>query len=428
MRVLILGSGAREHALFWKCLQSPQVEMVYAAPGNGGTQALNASVEVTPTDPSAVLRAVNELGIDLTVIGPDDAVAAGVADRLEAERKVVFGPTAAAGRIESSKAFAKEIMAAAGVPTARFELFSNPEKARVHAREMGTGLVVKADGLALGKGVLVCDTVEETVAAIDKIMVQRAFGEAGASVILEERMTGREVSLMCFCDGEVAKPMVPARDYKRVGEGDTGLNTGGMGVYSPPQDCGPQLVSDIVRTCAQPVLDELKRRGTPYRGCLYVQVMLTPDGPRVVEYNARFGDPEAQVVMPRLKTDIVDLFMACTRGGMGSWEPEWTGEATVGVVIASGGYPGHYEKFKRISGLPALDPGVIPFHAGTAYQRGEFFTTGGRVMTIVASGPDRAEARRRVYANVDRISFDGSFYRRDIAEVALGAAGSAREK
>ena len=427
MRVLVLGSGGREHALFWKCLQSPQVKMVYAGPGNGGTQVLKASIDLAPTDPSAVLRTVNELGIDLTVIGPDDAVAAGVADALEAAGKAVFGPTAAAGRVESSKAFAKEIMAAASVPTARFELFTDAVKARDYARTQATGLVVKADGLALGKGVIVCETVEDTVAAIDKVMVEKAFGEAGATVILEERMSGPEVSLLCFCDGEVAKPMVPARDYKRVGDGNTGPNTGGMGVYSPPADFGPEMVEEVVRTCAQPVVDELKRRGTPYRGCLYVGLMLTPTGPRVVEYNARFGDPEAQVVLPRLKTDIVDLFMACTRSGLSSWEPEWSNDATVGVVMASGGYPGPYEKFRRINGLSTLDPGIIPFHAGTAYQRGEFFTTGGRVLTIVGTGPDVREARRRVYSNLDRISFDGSFYRRDIAEIAAGSS-AAKEK
>ncbi|HEV1997473.1 MAG TPA: phosphoribosylglycinamide synthetase C domain-containing protein, partial [Candidatus Dormibacteraeota bacterium] len=254
-----------------------------------------------------------------------------------------------------------------------------------------------------------------------------AFGDAGTSVILEERMWGPEVSLMCFCDGEVAKPMVPARDYKRVGDGDTGPNTGGMGAYSPPLDCDQAMVDDIVRTCAQPVLDELRQRGTPYRGCLYVQVMLTPEGPRVVEYNARFGDPEAQVVLPRLKTDIVDMFMACTRAGLSSWQPEWTEGATVGVVVASGGYPGAYEQFRRVDGLSTLDPGIIPFHAGTAYQRGEFFTTGGRVLTVVGTGDDVREARRRVYANLDRISFEGSFYRRDIAEAAAGDAVAARE-
>ena len=422
MRVLILGSGGREHALFRQCLQSPDVEMVYAGPGNGGTAALNANVDLVPTDSSTVLRAVSELGIDLTVIGPDDAVAAGVADALEAAGKTVFGPTAAAGKVESSKAFAKEVMAAAGIPTARFQLFEAAEAARDYARAQGTGLVVKADGLALGKGVIVCDTVEDTVAAIDLVMVRKAFGEAGSRLILEERMAGPEVSLMCFCDGEVAKPMVPARDYKRVGEGDTGLNTGGMGVYSPPSDCPPSLVDEIVRSCAQPLLDELRERGTPYRGCLYVQVMLTADGPRVVEYNARFGDPEAQVVLPRLTTDFVELMMACTRGGLGSWEPEWKETATVGVVVASGGYPGDYRKGRRIDGLTRLDAGVMVFHAGTRYEGGQFSTSGGRVMSVVAEGADVAEARNRAYQNVQRISFEGSFYRRDIAAAEVAAA------
>lgn len=396
--------------------------MVYAGPGNGGTGVLNANVDLAPTDPAAVLRAISELKIDLTVIGPDDAVAAGVADALEAAGKAVFGPTAAAGRVESSKAFAKEVMGAAGIPTARFELFEDAAAARDYALAQGTGLVVKADGLALGKGVIVCDTVEETLEAIDLVMVRKAFGAAGSRLILEECMTGPEVSLMCFCDGEVAKPMVPARDYKRVGDGDTGPNTGGMGVYSPPSDCPPEAVQEIVRTCAQPLLEELRERGTPYRGCLYVQVMLTAAGPRVVEYNARFGDPEAQVVLPLLKTDFVDLLMACTRGGLGSWEPDWKAAATVGVVLASGGYPGEYTRGQRIHGLASLDPGVIVFHAGTRYEEGHFYSNGGRVLAVVAEGDDVPAARHRAYANIQRLSFDGSFYRRDIAAVEVAAA------
>ncbi|MEA2684511.1 MAG: phosphoribosylamine---glycine ligase [Chloroflexota bacterium] len=427
MKVLVLGSGGREHALFWKCLQSPQVETVYAAPGNGATSVLNVSVDLRPTDPAAVLRAVEKLGIDLTVIGPDDAVAAGVANVLGAAGKAVFGPTAEAGRVESSKAFAKEVMAAAGIPTPGFAVFDDAAAAREHARASGTGLVVKADGLALGKGVLVCDTVEETEAAIGTVMEARAFGDAGARVILEERVSGPEVSLMCFCDGEVARPMVPARDYKRVGDGDTGPNTGGMGVYSPPSDFGPGMVDQVVRTCAQPLLDELKRRGTPYSGCLYVQVMLTDAGPQVIEYNARFGDPEAQVVLPRLETDLVDLMMACTRGGLAHWEPKWSPDATVGVVLASGGYPGKYATDRRIEGLSRLDPGVIPFHAGTRYAHGGFYTGGGRVLTLVARGADVVEARAKVYENLERVSFDGSFYRRDIAAMEVHAAGAATE-
>ncbi|MHB8509906.1 MAG: phosphoribosylamine--glycine ligase [Candidatus Dormibacteria bacterium] len=419
MKVLVLGSGAREHALFWKCLHSDEVEMVYAAPGNGGTQALNASLDLRPTDPAAVLRAVVELGIDLTIIGPDDAVAAGVADALEGAGQMVFGPTAAAGRLESSKAFAKDVMRAAGVPTATFEVFTDSALARDYARAEGTGLVVKADGLALGKGVIVCDTLEETLRAIDQVMVERAFGDAGASVLLEERMLGPELSLMCFCDGELATPMMPARDFKRAADGDLGPNTGGMGAYSAPGDASEELVAQVVRECAQPVLGELLRRGTPYRGCLYVQVMLTARGPRVIEYNARFGDPEAQVVLPRLRTDMVQLMLACTRGGLAAWTPEWDSRHRVGVVVASGGYPGRYATGKRIEGLLSLDHGVLPFHAGTRYEGGTFQTTGGRVVTIVAAGETVAEARALAYSNVARVTFEGSYYRHDIAAMEV---------
>jgi phosphoribosylamine--glycine ligase len=424
---LVLGAGAREHALFWSCLQSPEVTMVYAAPGNGATAALNASVRLDPKDPAAVLRAVGELEIDLTVIGPDDVVAAGVADALEAAGKQVFGPTAAAGRVESSKAFAKELMAAAGVPTGHAEVFADAAAARDYARAQGTGLVVKADGLALGKGVLVCDDADATLAAVDRMMVERAFGEAGTRVLLEERLSGPELSLMCLCDGTIAVPLAPARDYKRAGEGDTGPNTGGMGACSPPSDAGPETVARIVRECAEPLLAELARRGTPYRGCLYVQVMLTADGPKVVEYNARFGDPEAQVVLPRLRTDLVNLMLACIRNhpgdhgrrgsreGLGAWSLDWDPRPRVGVVLASGGYPGKYETGKPIGGLVSLDPGVLPFHAGTRYESGAYYTSGGRVLTLVAPGETVAEAREVAQRNAARVSFEGSFHRRDIA-------------
>jgi phosphoribosylamine--glycine ligase len=415
VRVLVLGSGAREHALFWKCLHSADVEMVYGAPGNGGMEALNATVALSPTDPAAVVRAVTELQVDLTIIGPDDAVAAGVADALEAAGKRVFGPTAAAGRLESSKTFAKEVMAAAGVPTATFRAFNDAAAARDYARAERSGLVVKADGLALGKGVIVCDTVEETISAIDQVMVEGRFGAAGGTVVLEERMSGPEVSVMCLCDGEVALPMAPARDYKRVGDGDTGPNTGGMGVYSPPGDADPAMVERIVRECAQPVVEEMARRGTPYRGCLYVQVMLTASGPRVVEYNARFGDPEAQVVLPRLRTDMVQVMLACGRSGLSHYALDWDPQPRVGVVLASGGYPGEFRRGLRIDGLPTLEPGVMPFHAGTRYASGAFYTTGGRVLTLVAAGDTVGEARERAYRNAAKVTFEGAFFRRDIA-------------
>jgi phosphoribosylamine--glycine ligase len=309
------------------------------------------------------------------------------------------------------------------VPTAAFQVFTDPHKAREYARARGTGMVVKADGLALGKGVTVCDTVTETVAAVDRAMVSRAFGDAGAKVILEERMQGPELSLMCFCDGERALAMAPARDYKRLGDGDSGPNTGGMGAYSPPSDVDDELVDRIVGECAQPVIEELAARGTPYRGCLYTQVMLTDNGPMVIEFNARFGDPEAQVVLPRLRSELADVMVACAEGKLPAAALDWSPQATVGIVVASLGYPGKYSTGHTINGLDSLDEGVIVFHAGTQHTFGGYATSGGRVMTVVAAGDTIAEARDRAYANVSRVTFEGAFFRRDIAERELAVAG-----
>jgi phosphoribosylamine--glycine ligase len=422
VKVLVLGSGAREHALFWKIRQSPLADEVYAAPGNGATQALGASITIAPTDPAEVLALVLERDIDLVVIGPDDAIAAGVADLLTRAGRLVFGPSAGAGKVESSKAFAKEVMAAVGVPTAAYAVFDDRNRAHAYARSHGTGLVVKADGLALGKGVTVCDSVEDTIAAIDRAMEEEAFGAAGRRIILEERLSGPEVSLMCFCDGALAVPMVPARDYKRAFDGDQGPNTGGMGAYSPPSDVGPEMVERIVRDCAQPVVQELARRGLPYRGCLYTQVMLTGDGPQVIEFNARFGDPEAQVVMPRLTSDLVEPLLACARGDLGGVAMEWGVGATVGVVLASSGYPASFEAGFTISGLDSLDEDVVVFHAGTKHTSEGYISSGGRVLTIVASGASVAEARARVYDNARRVSFDGCFHRTDIAGMERNSA------
>jgi phosphoribosylamine--glycine ligase len=423
VKVLVLGSGGREHALYWICRQSQNVDHVIAAPGNGATQAVGAHITINPTDPGEVLSAVHEYDIDLTVIGPDAAVAAGVADHLAKAGRRVFGPTAAAGRVESSKAFAKELMTAAGVPTPEFAVFDDVRKARAYARDRKGPLVVKADGLALGKGVVVADTPQEALDAIDAAMVGRTFGDAGATVILEERLEGPEVSVMCFVDGERAVPMAPARDYKRAGDGDTGLNTGGMGAYSPPSDVDADLVDRIVRDCAQPVVTELAARGTPYRGCLYTQVMLTEYGPTVIEFNARFGDPEAQVVLPRLRSDLVDAMWASADGDLSSARLVWDPQATVGVVIASGGYPGSYHTGESIHGLDLLDEGVLAFHAGTQYTAQGYATSGGRVLTVVAAGDTVAEARTRAYDNAARITFAGAYYRNDIAEREPVVAG-----
>ncbi|HXA41815.1 MAG TPA: phosphoribosylamine--glycine ligase [Candidatus Solibacter sp.] len=414
-KVLVLGAGGREHALFWKLRQSPMVEAIYAAPGNGATHALGAAITIDPTDVGEVLGLVHEKDIDLTVIGPDDVVAAGMADALETAGRLVFGPTVAAGRIESSKAFAKEVMDAAGVPTATYWVFDDRHKARAHASAAGVGLVVKADGLALGKGVTVCDSVDETLSAIDRAMSQQAFGEAGRRIILEERLSGHEVSLMCFCDGATAVPMAPARDYKRALDGDLGPNTGGMGVYSPPSDTGAEMIERITRECAQPVLAELAGRGHPYRGCLYTQVMLTDAGPKVIEFNARFGDPEAQCVLPRLASDLLEPMLASARGDLGGVSLDWSPRPTVGVVLASGGYPGRYQAGNIIDGLDTLDDDVLAFHAGTQHTHHGYVTSGGRVLTVVAPGDTVAQARARAYENLRRVSFDGSFHRTDIA-------------
>jgi phosphoribosylamine--glycine ligase len=426
MKVLVLGSGGREHALFWKIRQSPLVERVYAAPGNGATQALFANITIDPTAPAEVLSLVHEEDIDLVVIGPDAAVAAGVADALMEVGRLVFGPTAAAARVESSKAYAKELMGAAGIPTAAYGVFDDRRKARDYARAHPEGLVVKADGLALGKGVTVCDSVNATLAAIDKAMQERVFGEAGRRVILEERLSGNEVSLMCFCDGTTAIPMPPARDYKRAHDGDSGPNTGGMGAYSPPSDADAAMIDRILRSCAQPLVDELAGRGTPYRGCLYTQVMLTDGGPRVIEFNARFGDPEAQVVLPLLSSDLVEPLLACAQGDLGGALPRWSPQATVGVVLASAGYPGRYGAGYPVEGLDSLDTDVIAFQSGTQRTVHGYITSGGRVLTVVAAGATVAEARDRAYANVARVSFEGSFYRSDIAlmETSMAPSGS----
>jgi phosphoribosylamine--glycine ligase len=415
VRVLVLGSGAREHAIFWDCAQSPLVKSVIAAPGNGATHALRAAVTLDPTSPADVLTLVHERDIDLTVLGPDDVIAAGVADHLERAGRKVFGPSAAAGKVETSKSFARELMAAAGVPHANGAVFDDPEDAREYARQWGVGLVVKADGLALGKGVAVCETTEQTLAAIDRAMVDGAFGEAGRRIIVEECLHGSELSLMCFCDGERAVAMEPVRDYKRARDADAGPNTGGMGAYSPPSDASPEVADAIVSECAQPIVTALRKRGSPYRGCLYVQVMFTDRGPMVIEYNARFGDPETQVVLPRLESDLVQVMLACAEGDLSQVDLQWNPRPTVGVVIASDGYPGKYQTGFEITGLDQLDDGAIAFHAGTVHTEKGFLTSGGRVLTIVADGDDIADARRRAYDNVARVSFPGSFHRSDIA-------------
>ena len=415
MNALVVGSGAREHALAWKLSRSPLVTRLYCAPGNAGTAAIAENVPLAATDVAGLAAWAEAHRIDLTVVGPEDALVAGLADALAARGLTVFGPSAAGARIEGSKSWAKELMARMRIPTARTAAFDDADAARAYVRSQPAPLVVKADGLAAGKGVLMCPTTDDALAAIAECMERGTFGAAGRRIVVEECLTGPEVSLLALVDGERAVPLIPACDYKRVFDGDGGPNTGGMGSYAPPRFVSPDLHAEIVRTIVEPTVRGFREAGIDYRGILYVGLMLTPAGPKVLEYNARFGDPETQAVLPLLDSDLVEVALATANGRLDPALVRWKPGAACGVVLASGGYPGRYEVGKVIAGLDRLDPDVPAFHAGTKRVDGRLVTAGGRVLTVVATGRDMAEARARAYDNVARVSFEGMHYRRDIA-------------
>ncbi len=423
MRILIVGSGAREHALAWKCLRSPLAERVYVAPGNGGTALIARNVHIQADETASLVKLARKEKIALAVLGPEAAVAAGVGDALRDAGVPVFGPARDAGRIESSKAFAKAVMASAGIPTPEHGAFTEAEPARRFARSMRGRVAVKADGLALGKGVIVCGRVEEAEAAIDAMLVRRSFGRAGATIVVEERVEGPEVSVFGISDGTRVVPLAAARDFKRAHDGDMGPNTGGMGAYSPPSGVSDQLVADVVSRVLRPAVAELARRGFEYRGVLYAGLMLTPDGPRVLEFNARFGDPEAQVVFPRLRSDLVPLMLAAALGDL----PEqplirWSEQPAVGVVVASGGYPDTYQTGFPVEGLNTIPPEVLVFHAGTRVVPGRgLITSGGRVLTTVGMGSGLDEARMAALSGAVRVRFPGAFFRKDIAQEGVRA-------
>ena len=415
MNVLIVGSGAREHALTWKALQSPLTKGVYCAPGNAATAAIAVNTGLQATDIDGIARFVAEREVGLTVIGPEAAVAAGLADRLTAAGRLVFGPTAAAGRIESSKAFAKSLMARAGVATPAYHVFDDPARAKDFVRGERRPFVVKADGLAQGKGTLVPRDVDETLECIDTFLLRKTVGAAADRIVLEEKIDGREVSLMAMVDGDRVVPLPPACDYKRALDGDKGPNTGGMGGYSPVGFFGPEEVDRAVAAVLEPVVQTLHGDGTPYHGCLYAGLMVGPSGVQVLEFNARFGDPEAQVVLPRLDGDLVPVLEAAARGALGDVSPSWSGRSSVGVVLASGGYPGTYQTGYPVDGLGTIERDVFAFHAATTAGSAGYVTAGGRVLTVVALGDSIGEARERAYRNVDRIRFQGMSYRHDLA-------------
>lgn len=429
LTVLIVGGGGREHAIAWKLAQSPRLGRLYAAPGNAGIAELATCLPVAATDLDGQVRAAQEIGADLVIVGPDDPLAMGLVDRLEAAGIRAVGPTAAAARLEASKEFAKDLMALTGIPTASYEVVQDLAAAtKAIERHFAAGqsaapLVVKADGLALGKGVVICATRREALDTAGAMLSGEAFGAAGKKVILEEYLTGPEVSVLAFSDGERIIPMPPAQDHKRLLAGDEGPNTGGMGTISPVPACDFETHEDILRRCVQPVIDVMARSRSPFRGILFAGLMLTPDGPKVLEYNARFGDPEAQSLLRRLDSDLLEIFLAIAAGDVTTVQPRWSTAAACCIVMASGGYPGPYEKGHVITGLDGLPDDVVVFHAGTARnEKGELVTNGGRVLGVTATGPRLDAALDTAYAACAQIDFAGRQYRPDIGRVGQAPA------
>ena len=427
MRVLVVGSGGREHALAWSLSRSPRVTQLFVAPGNAGTAALAQNVPIAAADVPALVAFARAERIDLTVAGPEAPLVAGLVDALQAEGLRAFGPTATAARLEGSKAFAKRLMVEEGIPTATSATFDDYGAALAYLHRQRGAIVIKADGLAAGKGVTVCAAREEAEAALHQAMVERAFGAAGDVVLIEDCLCGEEVSLLAFSDGHTVLPLLPARDYKRVGDDDRGPNTGGMGGFAPSPYLPPALVEEVKRRVLVPAVEGLRRRGSPYVGVLYAGIMLTPLGPRVLEFNCRFGDPETQVLLPLLESDLVEVFLACLAGRLHEVALRWKPAHTVCMVLASQGYPGHYETGRPITGIEeaAALPDVFVFQAGTARQDGQVVTAGGRVLAVTALGPTLEAARERAYAAAERIRFEGAHYRRDIARDAPAAQTAA---
>jgi phosphoribosylamine--glycine ligase len=419
VKVLVIGSGAREHALVWKCVQSDLVERVYCAPGNGGTGGMARNVPIGAADVVRLVDFAKRERLGLVVLGPEAAVEAGVGDALRSAGFNVFGPNRGAGRIESSKSFAKALMLRAKIPTAGFEVFTKPAPARAWARGHDGRVAVKADGLARGKGVIVCSSVEESDTAIDAMLVDGQFGRSGATIVVEERLEGPELSVLGITDGKDVVALAPARDYKRAHDGDEGANTGGMGAYSPPRGVDDAVVQEVVDSVLRPAVVELAASGDEFHGVLYAGLMLTPKGIRTLEFNARFGDPEAQVVLPRLQTDFVALALAAAKGNLGSFpDLSWSPKPCVGVVVASGHYPDEaaVRTGFQIRGLAEMPKGVLIFHAGTRYVPGTgLVTDGGRVVTSVALGDTVAQARDTALAGARQVRFEGAFFRSDIA-------------
>jgi phosphoribosylamine--glycine ligase len=425
MKVLVIGKGGREHALVWKLTQSPRVERVYCAPGNAGTALDGVNVPLDATDFDRLTRWTKKEEIGLTVVGPEDPLALGIVDAFQKAGLRIFGPSQHAAQLEASKVFAKQLMRHADVPTAEFRIFDHPDPARHYIETREYPVVVKADGLAAGKGVIVCSTSEEALAAVERIMVREEFGRpAGRQIVVEKRLEGQELSIQALVSGRGIVPLAPTQDHKAAFDGDQGPNTGGMGAYCPAPLATPELLATIEESILVPTVHTMKRGRRPFRGVLYAGIMATNQGPRVLEYNCRFGDPEIQTILMRLKTDLLDLLEATVEDRLTEFpgeQVEWDPRPAVCVVLASQGYPGSYAKGKVITGLAeaAKVPNVQVFHAGTSMENGLVVTDGGRVLGVTALGETVADAKRTAYEAVVRIQFQGAFYRQDIADKAL---------
>jgi len=415
LKVMVVGGGAREHTLVWKLLQCNRVAEVFVAPGNAGTAAVARNLDISATDRDALAQAAREHKIGLVVVGPEAPLAAGIVDMLQGLGIPAFGPSGEAALIESSKVYAKRLMHKYGIPCAEDAIFSSFDEASNYVRKQPAPVVIKADGLAAGKGAIVAQSTEEGLKALSDIMEARVFGDAGNQVLVEECLVGRETSLLAFTDGETVVPIVPARDYKRAFDDDLGPNTGGMGCYSPPGFFDHELTDTLTANILEPAVRAMAQEGKPYKGVIYAGLMLTSEGPRVLEFNARFGDPETQVQLPLLKSDLADIMLAVIDGTLDRVGVEWSDGACVGVVMASGGYPGSHKVGFPIAGLDEVDPGILLFHAGTKLEGGRICTAGGRVLTAAAVGKSVAAAREKVYQNLPLIRFDGCHYRKDIA-------------
>jgi len=424
MNVLVVGSGGRVHALAWKIAKSRSVAKLFCAPGNGGTRLVAENVPVGDADIRSLADFAVRERVDLTVVGPEVPLSLGIVDEFAKRGLPIFGPTQKAAELESSKVFAKQFMTRHGIPTGRYRVADSAEKALAVLRsgEFELPVVVKADGLAAGKGVLICRTIEEADQAVRSIMIEHQFGEAGRRVLVEEFLRGKEVSFIVVSDGERAVPLVTTMDHKTVFDGDEGPNTGGMGTISPSPFLSEKLYDEVMRTIIGPTITRMAGEGRLYKGALYAGLMLTDDGPKVLEYNCRFGDPETQPQMVRLESDLVDLLAAAAGGSLKIHCVRWSDTAAVCVILASGGYPGAYEKGKVIDGLAeaAAAPGVAIFHAGTKFENGRFLTSGGRVLGVCGAGPSLAAARAKAYGAVGLIRFEGMHYRRDIGTARIG--------